>query len=44
MQPGRLLPALYLLVKSWFASNVVQEKKFFELLANVITRCQNRSI
>ena len=31
-------------IKSRFASNVVQEKKFSELLANVITRYQNRSI
>ena len=44
MQPGRLSPVLYLLVKSRFASNVVQEKKFSELLVNVITRYQNRSI
>ena len=44
MQPGRLLPALHLLVKSRFATNVVQEKKFSELLANVITCYQNRSI
>ena len=44
MQPGRLSPVLYLLVKSRFASNVVQEKKFSERLANVITRFQNRSI
>jgi type I restriction enzyme R subunit len=31
-------------IKSRFASNVVQEKKFSELLLNVITRYQNRSI
>jgi len=31
-------------IKSRFASNVVQNKKFSELLANVITRYQNRSI
>jgi type I restriction enzyme R subunit len=31
-------------IKSRFSSNVVQEKKFSELLANVITRYQNRSI
>lgn len=31
-------------IKSRFASNVVQEKKFSELLSNVITRYQNRSI
>ena len=31
-------------IKRRFASNVVQEKKFSELLANVITRYQNRSI
>jgi type I restriction enzyme R subunit len=31
-------------IKSRFASNVVQEKRFSELLANVITRYQNRSI
>ena len=31
-------------IKSRFASNVVQDKKFSELLANVITRYQNRSI
>lgn len=31
-------------VKSRFASNLVQEKKFSELLSNVITRYQNRSI
>jgi type I restriction enzyme R subunit len=31
-------------IKSRFASNVVQEKKFSELLTNVITRYQNRSI
>ena len=31
-------------VKSRFASNVVQERKFSEMLANVITRYQNRSI
>ena len=31
-------------IKSRFATNVVQEKKFSELLANVITRYQNRSI
>lgn len=31
-------------IKSRFASNVVQEKKFSELLFNVITRYQNRSI
>jgi type I restriction enzyme R subunit len=31
-------------IKSRFGSNVVQEKKFSELLANVITRYQNRAI
>jgi type I restriction enzyme R subunit len=31
-------------IKSRFSSNVVQEKKFSELLANVITRYQNRSV
>jgi type I restriction enzyme R subunit len=31
-------------IKSRFASNVVQDKKFSELLANVIQRYQNRSI
>jgi type I restriction enzyme R subunit len=31
-------------IKSRFASNVVQDKKFSELLANVIKRYQNRSI
>ncbi|MEX3924014.1 type I restriction endonuclease subunit R [Paraburkholderia sp. BR10936] len=31
-------------IKSRFGSNVVQEKKFSELLASVITRYQNRSI
>ena len=31
-------------VKSRFASNVVQERKFSEMLASVITRYQNRSI
>lgn len=31
-------------IKSRFASNVVQYKKFSEMLANVITRYQNRSI
>jgi len=31
-------------IKSRFASNVVQNRKFSELLANVITRYQNRSI
>jgi type I restriction enzyme R subunit len=31
-------------IKSRFASNVVQEKKFSELLSSVITRYQNRSI
>ena len=31
-------------IKSRFASNVVQDKKFSELLSNVITRYQNRSI
>jgi type I restriction enzyme R subunit len=31
-------------IKSRFAGNVVQEKKFSELLANVITRYQNRAI
>lgn len=31
-------------IRSRFASNVVQEKKFSELLSNVITRYQNRSI
>lgn len=31
-------------IKSRFASNVVQDKKFSEMLANVITRYQNRSI
>jgi type I restriction enzyme, R subunit len=31
-------------IKSRFASNVVQQKKFSDLLSNVITRYQNRSI
>ncbi|WP_120995948.1 type I restriction endonuclease subunit R [Stutzerimonas urumqiensis] len=31
-------------IKSRFASNLAQEKKFSELLGNVITRYQNRSI
>ena len=31
-------------IKSRFATNVVQQKKFSDLLANVITRYQNRSI
>src|SRR5471030_482258 len=31
-------------IRSRFASNIVQEKKFSELLFNVITRYQNRSI
>ena len=31
-------------IKSRFATNLVQQKKFSELLANVITRYQNRSI
>ncbi len=31
-------------IKSRFASNIVQEKKFSELLANVIKRYQNRAI
>lgn len=31
-------------IKSRFGSNVVQERKFSELLANVITRYQNRAI
>jgi type I restriction enzyme R subunit len=31
-------------IKSRFASNVVQDRKFSEMLANVITRYQNRSI
>jgi len=31
-------------IKSRFGGNVVQEKKFSELLSNVITRYQNRSI
>ncbi len=31
-------------IKSKFASNVVQQKKFSDLLTNVITRYQNRSI
>jgi type I restriction enzyme R subunit len=31
-------------IKSRFASNVVQDKKFSEMLTNVITRYQNRSI
>jgi len=31
-------------IKSKFASNVVQEKKFSELLANVVKRYQNRAI
>ena len=31
-------------IKSRFAGNVVQEKKFSELLANVIKRYQNRAI
>jgi len=31
-------------IKSKFASNVVQKKKFSELLSGVITRYQNRSI
>ena len=31
-------------IKSKFASNIVQQKKFSELLSGVITRYQNRSI
>lgn len=31
-------------IKSKFASNIVQERKFSEMLSNVITRYQNRSI
>ncbi|MFL9965128.1 type I restriction endonuclease subunit R [Paraburkholderia sediminicola] len=31
-------------IKSRFASNVVQEKKFSEMLASVVTRYQNRAI
>src|SRR5690606_20395811 len=31
-------------IKSKFASNVVQERKFSEMLSNVITRYQNRNI
>jgi len=31
-------------IKSRFASNVIQQKKFSELLAGVVTRYQNRSI
>jgi type I restriction enzyme, R subunit len=31
-------------IKSRFASNIVQQRKFSELLANVVTRYQNRSI
>lgn len=31
-------------IKSRFGSNVVQEKKFSDLLGNVIKRYQNRSI
>ncbi|WP_322038530.1 type I restriction endonuclease subunit R [Burkholderia cenocepacia] len=31
-------------IQSRFASNVVQEKKFSEMLANVVTRYQNRAI
>ncbi|WP_018609568.1 type I restriction endonuclease subunit R [Uliginosibacterium gangwonense] len=31
-------------IKSRFASNIVQQKKFSELLSNVVTRYQNRSI
>jgi type I restriction enzyme R subunit len=31
-------------IKSRFASNLVQDKKFSEMLSNVITRYQNRSI
>jgi len=31
-------------IKSRFATNVVQQKKFSELLSNVVTRYQNRSI
>lgn len=31
-------------IKSRFASNLVQKKKFSELLSNVVTRYQNRSI
>ena len=31
-------------IKSRFASNIVQDKKFSEMLSNVITRYQNRSI
>lgn len=31
-------------IKSRFATNLVQEKKFSELLSNVVTRYQNRSI
>lgn len=31
-------------IKTRFASNVIQQKKFSELLSNVVTRYQNRSI
>jgi type I restriction enzyme R subunit len=31
-------------IKSRFANNLVQEKKFSELLSNVVTRYQNRSV
>lgn len=31
-------------IKSRFANNVVEEKKFSEMLANVVTRYQNRAI
>ena len=31
-------------IKSRFATNVVQQRKFSELLGNVVTRYQNRSI
>ncbi|MDQ7988948.1 MAG: type I restriction endonuclease subunit R [Candidatus Dactylopiibacterium sp.] len=31
-------------IKSRFAGNIVQEKKFSEMLANVVTRYQNRAI
>jgi type I restriction enzyme R subunit len=31
-------------IKSKFATNIVQQKKFSEMLSNVITRYQNRSI
>ena len=31
-------------IKSKFASSIVQERKFSEMLSNVITRYQNRSV